>query len=54
VAHAPAVVAPATAYTYSMALHEDQRIGVKSPEAAFALHVWHTPQAPPVSHFIAL
>jgi 3',5'-cyclic AMP phosphodiesterase CpdA len=54
VAHAPAVVAPATAYTYSMALHDDQKIGVKSPEAAFALHIWDEPQAPPVSHFIAL
>ena len=54
VAHALAVVAPATAYTYSMALHEDQKIGIKSPEAAFALHVWDAPQAPPVSHFVAL
>lgn len=54
VAHAPAVVAPATAYTYSMALREDQKIGVKSPEAAFALHVWDALDAPPVSHFIAL
>jgi 3',5'-cyclic AMP phosphodiesterase CpdA len=54
VAHATAVVAPATAYTFSMALHEDQKIGVKSPEAAFALHVWENPAAGPVSHFITL
>jgi hypothetical protein len=54
VAHAPAVVAPATAYTYSTALREDQKIGLKSPEAAFALHVWETPEAGPVSHFISL
>lgn len=54
VAHALAVVAPATAYTYSMALREGQKIGVKSPEAGFALHVWDAPQAPSVSHFIAL
>jgi 3',5'-cyclic AMP phosphodiesterase CpdA len=54
VAHAPAVVAPATAYTYSMALRDNQKIGVKTPEAAFALHVWETPDSAPVSHFISL
>lgn len=54
VAHAPAVVAPATSYTYSLALRDDQKIGVKSPEAAFALHVWDGPESAPVSHFVAL
>ncbi len=54
VAHAPAIVAPATAYTYSMALREEQAVGQKSPEAAFALHVWDDLAAPPVSHFVAL
>lgn len=54
VAHAPAIVAPATAYTYSMALREDQKIGVKSAEAGFALHIWETPEARPVTHFISL
>jgi 3',5'-cyclic AMP phosphodiesterase CpdA len=54
VAHAPAVVAPATAYTYSLALRDNQKIGVKSAEAAFAVHVWDTPESAPVSHFISL
>jgi 3',5'-cyclic-AMP phosphodiesterase len=54
VAHAPAVVAPATAYTFSIALREEQAIGQKSPEAAFALHVWDDLSGPPVSHFVTL
>lgn len=53
VAQAPAVIAPSTAFTYSLALRPDQPIARKSTETGFALHVW--PQAgPPMSHFISL
>lgn len=53
VAHAPALVAPSTAYTYSYALQPDQPIARKSPEAGFALHVW--PQAGErTSHFFSI
>jgi 3',5'-cyclic AMP phosphodiesterase CpdA len=53
VAHAPALVAPSTAYTYSFALQPDQPIARKSEEAGFALHVW--PQAGQrTSHFFSI
>ncbi len=53
VAHAPALIAPSTAYTFSLALQPDQSIARKSPEAGFALHVW--PQTGPrMSHFMAI
>lgn len=54
VAHAPAIVAPSTAFTYGLSLRSDQPIGLKTAEApGFALHVW--PEAGPVaSHFILL
>lgn len=53
VAQAPAVIAPSTAFTYSLSLRPDQPIARKSGERGFALHVW--PQSgPPMSHFISL
>jgi 3',5'-cyclic-AMP phosphodiesterase len=53
VAHAPAIIAPSTAFSYSLALRADQPIAAKGSQAGFALHAW--PQdGPPTSYFISL
>ena len=54
VAHAPAVIAPSTAYTYELSLQDAQEIGRKNYASyGFALHVWPE-SGPPTSHFIYL
>jgi 3',5'-cyclic-AMP phosphodiesterase len=41
VAHAPVVACPATSFVYGVALHEDQKIGVRTQEEpGWMLHVW--------------
>lgn len=54
VAHAPAIVAPSTAWTFSLALHEGQPVAKRSPElTGWLLHAW-SGDAGFSSHFMGL
>ncbi len=54
VAHAPAIIAPSSSWTYGLALHEGQQIAPKTAEQpGWMLHAW-TAQGGLASHFMGL
>jgi 3',5'-cyclic AMP phosphodiesterase CpdA len=54
VAHAPAIVAPSTSWTYGLALHEGQQIAPRTSEQpGWMLHAWTTAGGF-ASHFVGL